>query len=242
MELERLLNLIAAARNGDLGARDELLAANRSFIHQSANRISGRTLRWENDDELSVALMAFNEAIDKYGARGGAGFLTYAGTVIRYRLLDFYRREARGPKTLPLEVDLDDDQTIAPGEIREAQARYQSEEDEARTAEEIDIMLAELRRYGMGLEDLVAASPKHRDTKATLLRVVATLLSRPDLLEHLHRTHQLPLKELENATGVSRKVLESGRRYIVAVTIVMRHPDLERVRAHIRLPGCGGGD
>lgn len=236
MEPLRLSQLVAAARAGDRVAREELLAFHRPFIHQVASRVAGRTLHWENDDELSVALLAFNEALDQYEGRGGAGFLTYATTVIRHRLLDHYRRESRLPRPVGLAASPDEDMPVAPAEIHEAWLRYEAEEEERATAAEIDLLIQELSQYGITLADLVASSPKHRDTKATLLRVVRTLLSRPELLAALRRTRQLPVKELESLTGVHRKVLERGRRYIVAVAVVMMHPDLPRIRGHIRLP------
>lgn len=236
MEPRRLSQLVAAARAGDSAAREELLAFHRPFIHQVACRVAGRSLHWENDDELSVALLAFNEAIDQYEGRGGAGFLTYATTVIRHRLLDHYRRESRAPRPAGLAAGRDEETPVAPAEIREAWARYEVEEEERATAAEIDLLIHELSQYGITLADLVTSSPRHRDTKATLLRVVRTLLSQPDLVAEFRRTRQLPVKELVSLTGVHRKVLERGRRYIVAVAVVMLHPDLPRIRGHIRLP------
>lgn len=234
MEPQRLSSLVAAARNGDHEARVELLASHRVLIQRTASRISGRSLDWQNDDDLSVAMIAFNEAIDGYDGRRGASFLTYAITVIRYRLLDYFRRERRHASFVPLETS-DDDLEVAPAEIREAWARFEAEQEEARTAEEVDILTSVLQEYGFDLSDLVASSPKHQDTKQTMLRVVRTLLERPHLMAYLQRTRQLPLKELEQVCSVSRKVLENGRRYIVATAIIMQHPDLPRIRAHIQL-------
>lgn len=240
MQPERLASLVTAAREGDGQAREELIAFHRSFVHRTASRVAGRVLDPNNDDEISVALLAFNEAIDKYAARQGASFLTYAVSVIRHRLLDHFRKEARHRPVRSLQAGEEPDPELAPAEVREAWARYEAEQEAAQTAHEIDILCAELARYGITLADLAGSSPKHRDTKAVLLRVVRGLLDRPDLVEMFRRTRQLPLKELEQTLGVSRKVLESGRRYIVAVAVVMLHPELQRIRAHIRIPELGG--
>lgn len=214
MEAMRLSRLVAEARDGNRQAREELLAFHRPFVMKIASRLSGRPLHWENDDELSVALLAFNEALDRYEGRQGATFLTYATTVIRYRLIDHFRRQARSVQTIPLAAALEDDLPTAPAEVQEAWARFEAHQEEIRTAEEIDLFTAQLGQYGITLADLVSSSPRHRDTKSTLLRVVRLLLSDPELLAYLHRRRQLPIQELEALAGVSRKVLESGRRYI----------------------------
>lgn len=234
MEPQKLSDLVTLARQGDSSAREELITFHRSFIHQVASRWSGKPLDWKNDDELSIALLAFNEALDRYEARRGAGFLTYASTVMRNRLIDYFRKESRITYVpdLPEQEDFD----VGPAELREAWTRYEEEQEEIHTAEEIDHFIAELVKYGVTLADLVASSPKHRDTKATLLKSVRILLDRPDLMATMKRTRQLPLKELQLASGVSRKVLENGRRYIVAVAVVMDNPDLQRIRNHIQLP------
>ncbi|MFZ5825350.1 MAG: sigma-70 family RNA polymerase sigma factor [Bacillota bacterium] len=236
MHPQHLAELIASSRAGDQIAREELLRFHYPFIQQVTSRLCGRPVDL-HQDEFSVALLALNEAIDRYEGRGGASFLTYATVVMRHRLVDHFRHESRGLRTAPMNLGGEaSDEQLWPAAVREAWERYDAEQEERQTAEEIAIMVTELGRYGITLDDLIASSPKHRDTKANLLNVVRVILSQPELLDYLRRTRQLPLKELERITGVSRKVLDSGRRYIVAVTVVMQLPELTRIRTHIRLP------
>lgn len=237
MDAVKVSDLLSAARNGDQAAREALLDLHRSFIFRQACRVAGRFLDWRNDDELSIALMAFEEAVTQYDPARGS-FLSFARQVIRNRILDYYRRERRHA-VVPLDVELpdeDEDLAYSSNEVEEAWERYAAEEEQASIAAEVAIFKEELGRFGITLSDLVRASPKHRDTKETLLRIARTLLSDPELCERFQRTRQLPLRELQARTGVSRRVLESGRRYIVAVAIVMLHPDLPRIRNYIQLP------
>lgn len=241
IEPQRLSQLVDAARKGDIEAREELIGFHRSFVHRAASSISGKSLDPRNDDEVSIALLAFNEAIDKYEGRRGASFLTYASHVIRCRLIDYFRGTSRQPDTVPLVIEWENEDQFAPVDVREAWARFEAQQEEERTAAEIDLLMLELSQYGITMNDLVLSTPKHQDTKASLLRTVGVLLRRPDLLGSLKRTRQLPIKDLQELTGLSRKVLESGRRYIVAVAVVMTNPELSRIRDHIRLPEVGEG-
>ena len=46
---------------------------------------------WENDDELSIALIAFNSACENY-KEGKGNFFSYAKIVMRNALIDFFRK------------------------------------------------------------------------------------------------------------------------------------------------------
>ncbi|WDC84568.1 sigma factor [Caloramator sp. mosi_1] len=46
--------------------RDKLIEQNKDFIYKIASSICKRRLSWENDDELSIALIAFNKSIETY--------------------------------------------------------------------------------------------------------------------------------------------------------------------------------
>jgi RNA polymerase sigma factor len=54
------------AQSNDQQARENLLNHFRPMIRQEAQRICRRCLEWGRDDELSVALIAFNESINAY--------------------------------------------------------------------------------------------------------------------------------------------------------------------------------
>ncbi|RYD02369.1 hypothetical protein N752_23855 [Desulforamulus aquiferis] len=81
-----LKGLIQRAKNGEEKAREELIRNHRDYIIKVSSRICKRYLCWENDDELSIALLAFNEAIDCYEFNQRASFSSFAYTVIHHRL------------------------------------------------------------------------------------------------------------------------------------------------------------
>lgn len=49
--------------------RSNFIEANKGFVYSTTSKLCKRQLIWENDEELSIALIAFNIACDKYDER-----------------------------------------------------------------------------------------------------------------------------------------------------------------------------
>ncbi|OWZ84378.1 sigma factor [Natranaerobius trueperi] len=77
---------------------------------------------WENDDELSIALLAFNEAINHYDLTSEKKFKNYSRMLIKSRLIDFFRKESR--HHLPSEGSNDDETEQV--EIKAAYCEYKN--------------------------------------------------------------------------------------------------------------------
>ena len=78
----------------DMEAADRLIGAYLPFIKSETAKYLKRPLIEENDDELSIAMIAFHEAIRGY-AKGRGAFLPFASMLIKSRLTDHMRREKR---------------------------------------------------------------------------------------------------------------------------------------------------
>ncbi len=68
-------------------------------------------------------------------------------------------------------------------------------------------------------------SPRHRDYRLTLFRVASRLVQTDSLMAYLISKKQLPLGELEKSSGVNRKTLERGRKFIIASALILSKPD-----------------
>lgn len=232
-------DLLARARCGVAAAREQFLAEHKPYIQRVASAYCKRSLAWENDDELSVALIAFNEAIDSYRPGQGAQFLPFAAIVIRRRLVDYFRQESRH-RHLALDDPAGEAELGVAEVLASAAAFRQRSEDEER---ELEIIQYEetLRAYGLTLEDLVLGSPKHRDTRQTLKEAARVLATTPELAAHLKKHRQVPLKEMVVRTGISRKILETGRKYIVALALLLMDDSLTLLRSHVTFGKGGDG-
>lgn len=214
--------LLRLARLGDQSAREELLARYAPFIVRAAARATGRYVRPGSDEEYSVALSAFNEAIDGYSSDRG-GFLTFAETVIKRRLIDHYRRETRRPET-PISdfEDTDDEGNVGnPVLLRESLLTFGAEAENEDRREEITRFCRELQAYGLTLAELARIAPKHEDARRSAIAVSRLLAADRELREYLRRKRELPLKALAEIAPVSRKTLERQRKYIIAVSLIL---------------------
>jgi len=83
------------AKKGNELIREEFIRNHKPFIIKISSNICKRYLTWGHDDELSIALVAFNEATDSYKANDRASFYGFAKTVITRRLIDYFRKESK---------------------------------------------------------------------------------------------------------------------------------------------------
>ena len=233
-------NRIIAAMQ-DPEAREDYLADHRSFVQRVASKFCRRVLSWDQDDELSVALIAFNEAIDVYDPQKGVPFLAFTRRVIQNRLTDFMRRESRHKHASLEPIKEEEGMIPSEGEILAAWANYNRDRVEQERAEEILHYQDSLAEFGLSFDDLVRVSPKHRDTRETLMRAAAVLCGDQEMRASLLRKKQMPLKELALASGIHVKTLERGRKYIVAVAVILSAgEEFLHLRGYIKFPEKGG--
>lgn len=230
MHNTQLQNLLNLAQSGNETAREELIRSHRSYIAEVAAGYCGRKLEWENDDELSVSLLAFNEAIDSYNPSSGKKFRNYVRMVIRNRLTDHFRKEARH-RHLPMERSAEYNERTQKWEAETAWEQYQEDQLARERAEEMSRFEQALQTFGLSLGGLEHSCPKHRDTRETLVGVAQFLADRQDLAAYVKYYKRLPLKELSQATGVSRKVLKHGRQYILAVFLIISRNNFPHLRS-----------
>ncbi|MFA5384946.1 MAG: RNA polymerase sigma factor SigI [Eubacteriales bacterium] len=210
---------LAAAKEGDHAAREEILGANRLFIYKVACRFCRKQLQWGRDDELSVALIAFNDAIDKYLAGKNVPFPVFARMVIKHRLIDYFRKENKLTA-----VSFNEDSWLIE-EKRLAQDTLDEETITRERREEIKDYEALLKKYGLDLKELARSTPKHKQTCRQFIGVASRLAENEKMFAYFVETSKLPLKELELACGIPRKTLERHRKYIAAISLVFGYPE-----------------
>ncbi|MBQ6985749.1 MAG: RNA polymerase subunit sigma [Oscillibacter sp.] len=232
------------AAKTDEQALNSLVENHKQWILRCASEAAHRYIT-DSDDEWSVALLAFLAAVRGYDTDKGS-FRGFAGVVIRRRIVDYLRSEWRHGAEVsvtPGAFDGELNEEEATGTNLQVQSQVVAESMAAsdadlstRTREEIAEIQSTLQRYGFSFFDLTECSPRAEKTKRQCAFAVLTLMGNPVMLEQLRRGRMLPMKELSASSGVSRKILDRHRRYIIAAAEILSgdYPILSAYLDYIR--------
>lgn len=176
---------VVEIQRGNEALRNELIEQYKPFIAKTASSVCKRFIR-EEDDEASIGLIAFNEAIEKYAPHKGGSFLSFAELLIKRRLIDYIRKEAR-MRDAVWHVENGENseqvaQTYLDAKLSVDEFYRQIEQEQRR--EEILHYQQVLKQFGIHFHDLVEQSPKHKDARLNAIRV-AQLLVENEHLVHL---------------------------------------------------------
>lgn len=194
---------------------EHLLYENEFFILRTARIVTGKAVT-KSDDEWSVALSAFWEAVKTHDPRKGT-LQAYASVVIRHRLIDHARRVKAHERELAVEPNLfgGDVEGVSIGIQRAVERTLIQEEPETVLAEEIDELAELLKRYNIDFFDLPNCCPKAKKTRGVCLKAARFVCRIAELLSRLRRTLKLPAAEMETGVPIARKLLEKFRKYII---------------------------
>ncbi len=209
--------------------RNRFLQENTKFILTRAYTAIGHYVT-ESDDEWSIALLAFNDSIDKFEPDKGE-FDGFASLVIRRRLYDYLRSEKRFSQEIALEpyaMDADDmresDDVVNSVALEVQQKTVEQSvggQDSGNIKDEIEAVGEILGKYGFSFMDLAEASPKAQKTKDGCARVVAAILGSADIAGKMRAQKALPIRDILSEVNVPRKLLERHRRYIIAAVEIL---------------------
>ncbi|MGB9809427.1 MAG: RNA polymerase sigma-I factor, partial [Caldanaerobacter sp.] len=163
--------------------------------------------------ELSIGLLAFNEAIDSYDISKGS-FLNFSSLIIKRRVIDYLRQNQN--TYYPLDAYQE----------KEIDLEFENRKLEIISFETL------LRLYDIEIKDLVKHSPKHKETRKLALKIARTICENEHLLTYLKKTKTLPVKELIDLLKISRKSIEKYRKYIIALVIILSE-DLPILKEYI---------
>jgi RNA polymerase sigma factor len=221
---QRLLYKIKKIQDGDQTVLEKLIDDYKPFILKITVQFCKRMLVWGHDDELSIGLIAFDTAVNTFDPDKEIPFPSYCRVVINNRLKDYARTQIKHHNV----IQLDQTNLNIYLEGKLAQDDYVNKEIEEERRQELEHLESILADYSFGFEDLAEVSPKHRDTRQTMLDIARKLAESEELWSMLTNKKMLPLNELEKACGIKRKTLERGRKFIIASAVILH--DAEHFR------------
>lgn len=175
----------------DMTAADSFISDYIPFIKAQVSKLMKRPVNIQQDDEYSVAMIAFHEAINGYSKKRGT-FLSYASLLMRNRIIDFWRKNNRHNQVISINAPTsNEDQTIEDSLTDDEDYEENLAIREA-TKEEIIELSTQLRAFDVSLTDIADNSPKQERTLAACKRVVAYAKENAELMEDFLRTKRLP--------------------------------------------------
>ena len=192
---------------------DKLIQDYMAFIVKTVSSITGRYVSVENDDELSIALIAFKEAIDKYEESRGS-FSSFAKLVISSRVKNYLIKENRKNKVESIEALKDKGIDIS--EVAETVVEESDE-----LSNEIGKLKNEIEAFGFTFEDLVDEAPKHEDTRRNAIELSEKVSKEKLLTSFMYEKRRLPIKQISVKFSVTEKVIKRSKKFIISVVIII---------------------
>jgi len=148
--------------------------------------------------------------------------------VIKRRLIDYQRSlNKRREREIPVEVIPEDHQ------IKQGDEFLRLER-----AAELQEFAAMVGRYDIGFPDLVKESPRQQGVRERLLRAARIIAGQPELMASILEKGRLPLEELAEITGETKKALANRRRYLLALLAVTnRAEDFPFISTYLGIRG-----
>lgn len=227
-----LETLVQKAQRGDEAAEEELLSSHVPFIKKTAAQVCKRFID-ENQDEFSIALSAFHEAIRQYRPGHDASFLTFAHMVIRRRVIDHIRKESK-------RLEFSHDFTASPNEDhhnhigdRASAASHTAQMQNNMRREEIFQFEEMLAGFSLSFKMLAKVSPIHEDARRNAVQIAQLVAETDEYKQYLLDKKKLPVKHIEEHVQVSRKTIERNRKYIIAMALLLMS-DLHYLKDYLK--------
>ncbi|NMD71429.1 RNA polymerase sigma factor SigI [Bacillus sp. DNRA2] len=214
---------IALIQQGDRTLQNELIENYKPFIAKTVSAVCKRYI-YETDDEYSIGLIAFNEAIEKFSTEKGKSLLSFAEVIIKRRVIDYIRKNTKENNLrFDTSFDVQGDETqsgLAIENELSIEHHLQKQEAEKRR-EEILLFHQKLQGFGLSLQEIIDQAPKHADARINAISIAKLICENEELLGYLLDKKRLPIKELEKYAQTSRKTIERNRKYIIAMSIIL---------------------
>jgi RNA polymerase sigma factor len=217
-----LEEMAISIQNGDEQLLNNVLEDYKPFVKKTVSSVCKRYIT-DNDDEFSIGLIAFNDAIWKYNQTRGSSLISFAEIVIKRKVIDYIRKNAKDNTVGMEQASLSDENSATSSVIENSisVSEYEKQQEASNRGEEILAFQKQLEQYKLTFQELVENSPKHEDARLNAISIAQIIVQNRELKSYLLEKKRLPMKKLEKLANVSRKTIERNRKYIIAITIIL---------------------
>lgn len=189
-----------------------LIESHMPFIIKTISKLTKRYVSIENDEELSIALLAFDEAVKKYSEDKGP-FLPFAQLVISSRLKNHFKKESSKYLKVSLE-NLEEEGIQLSDELKNPV------DDKDILIEEIESLKEEINSFGFTLDDLADEAPKHSDTRKNAISLSKKVSKDEPLTYFMFEKKRLPIKQISLKYTVTEKMIKGSKKFIITGIII----------------------
>ncbi len=224
MENKSLDFRIENSKEGNELERQLLINSNKAFIINTISHICRRFITW-SDEEASIGLLAFNHAIDTFDASKGKTFHSYSYFLINHALINYFKKNRNNLQTLSLDYNDEEDSSITAEEMDKSIQEYNNKIASRELIEEISELDHELKEYRIEFEELEKCSPKHKDTKEMVAKMVDDFLTHSDLVGEFTINKRFPATAFSQKTLHPLKTIEKHKKYLITMIVIKMHPE-----------------
>lgn len=210
--------------------RNQFIESNKGFIYTATHKICKRSLAWENDDELSIALIAFNRACDSYKENKG-NFYSYAKTLIRNALIDYFRKKEKVPYLIFDDTEEKTDYI----DFKTSMNDFEIAKENENRIDEIKLFSEELCKYNIDFSILVKHSPSHKDTRNKLLNLAIQCINNKSILALLKEKKKLPVKHVMLLSEYNRRFIEKWRKYLLTIILILSSDEYPYIKSYLNI-------
>lgn len=185
------------------------------FIVKTISSITKRYVSMENDDEFSIGLSAFYEAICKYESNKG-DFLSFAQLVIKSRLLNYLSSENKHA----ILDSLDAQESFYLEQLKVEYLDTSLDQTNA-IADEIHLLNTLLQDFKFDLNTLSTEAPKHQKTRNNAIEISEKVSQDRPLVDWMYLKKRLPITQIALKYQVTQKILKGSKKFIITVTIIL---------------------
>lgn len=182
------------------------------FIIKSISKVTKRYVSIENDEEFSVGVLAFHEAMQKYSEDKGP-FLPFANLVISSRIKNYLLKENKHRLNSSLE-------NLKEEGIDFSEEVYSPIENSNNLKKEIENLKLNINEFGFEFEDLVDESPKHKRTRENAINLSEKVSKEKSLVDFMYEKKRLPIKRISLQFSVTEKIIKGSKKFIITVIII----------------------
>lgn len=233
MENSQLEQSIQKAKNGDELEREQFIDRNKPYILNVVSHICRKFVSW-SDEEASIGLLAFNRAIDTFEASKGKSFFSYSYCLINRALINYFKKNKYKGQDLSLEYVFEES-FLSSEEISKSIQIYQDKVESSELVEEILELGRILDDYGIRFEELEKVSPKHRDTRELIYRIVDKYINDAELVQEFIKKKRFPATAFARKTGYPLKTIEKHRKYLITLIIIRLHPEWVHLSSYVKV-------